>query len=124
MAHDRSIIHEPLDITDHFADVVTAFVGSWWCIGLHSVWFVLWIALRIEPFPFGLLTMIVSLEAIFMTTLVMISQNRQSEKDHVRDNLEASEVQSLFEAHALLLQLNEQQLEILQLLRDQKAGER
>ena len=37
--------------------------------------------LRIEPFPFGLLTMIVSLEAIFLSTFIMISQNRQSDRD-------------------------------------------
>jgi CRP/FNR family transcriptional regulator, cyclic AMP receptor protein len=41
-----------------------------------------------DPFPFGLLTMIVSLEAIFLSCFVLISQNRQSEKDHIRSDIE------------------------------------
>jgi uncharacterized membrane protein len=41
-----------------------------------------------DPFPFGLLTMIVSLEAIFLSTFVMISQNRQAERDKVRNDIE------------------------------------
>jgi uncharacterized membrane protein len=47
---------------------------------LHVIWFALWIVLRVEAFPFGLLTMIVSLEAIFLSTFVLISQNRADEK--------------------------------------------
>jgi uncharacterized membrane protein len=43
---------------------------------LHLIWFASWIALGVESYPFGLLTMIVSLEAIFLSTFVMISQNR------------------------------------------------
>ena len=43
--------------------------------GRHAIWFTLWIALRLEPFPFGLLTMIVSLEAIFLSTLVMMEED-------------------------------------------------
>jgi hypothetical protein len=47
---------------------------------LHTIWFASWIGLRVEHYPFGLLTMIVSLEAIFLSTFVMISQNRADEK--------------------------------------------
>jgi uncharacterized membrane protein len=43
---------------------------------VHIIWFTLWITLPVERYPFGLLTMIVSLEAIFLSTFVMISQNR------------------------------------------------
>ena len=43
---------------------------------------------QFDPFPFGLLTMIVSLEAIFLSIFVLISQNRQSEKDRVRSNID------------------------------------
>ena len=49
-------------------------------IYLHIIWFTLWITLRVESYPYGLLTMIVSLEAIFLSTFVMISQNRADEK--------------------------------------------
>ncbi len=62
------------------ADAITAFAGSMPFVYLHLVWFALWIGLRLEKYPFGLLTMIVSLEAIFLATFVMISQNRADAK--------------------------------------------
>jgi len=70
------------------ADAITAFSGSMRFVGLHVAWFVIWIGLnlvgpRFDPFPFGLLTMIVSLEAIFLSTFVLISQNRSEERDHM-----------------------------------------
>ena len=114
----------PTNLLDKATDTITAFSGSWLFLLLHVVWFSLWIILRIEPFPFGLLTMIVSLEAIFLSTLVMMSQNRQSQKDRTRDDQEAREVQSLFDNHMLLLQLNQQQLEILTLLKEQQTKRR
>jgi len=57
----------------------TRFAGSMWFVYLHIAWFSIWIALGVEYYPYGLLTMIVSLEAIFLSTFVMISQNRQDE---------------------------------------------
>jgi uncharacterized membrane protein len=62
------------------ADTITRFAGSMWFVYLSIIWFALWIGLRVESYPFGLLTMIVSLEAIFLSTFVMISQNRADEK--------------------------------------------
>jgi uncharacterized membrane protein len=62
------------------ADQITGFAGSMKFVYLHVIWFAAWIGLRIEHYPFGLLTMIVSLEAIFLSTFVMISQNRADEK--------------------------------------------
>jgi uncharacterized membrane protein len=50
---------------------------------LHVIWFAAWIGFGVEPYPFGLLTMILSLEAIFLSTFVMISQNRADEKRQV-----------------------------------------
>ena len=47
---------------------------------IHLAWFGCWIALRVESYPYGLLTMIVSLEAIFLSTFVLISQNRADSK--------------------------------------------
>jgi uncharacterized membrane protein len=67
-------------VQDRIADTITRFAGSMPFVYIHVVWFVLWIALRVEKFPFGLLTMLVSLEAIFLSTFVMISQNRADEK--------------------------------------------
>jgi uncharacterized membrane protein len=78
-------------LADRLAVRITDFAGSMRFVYLHIGWFVLWIvvnggllvaigiaALQFDPFPFGLLTLIVSLEAIFLSTFVMIAQNRQS----------------------------------------------
>ena len=65
------------------ADQITRFAGSMKFVYIHLIWFSLWIALGVEDYPFGLLTMIVSLEAIFLSTFVMISQNRADEKRQV-----------------------------------------
>ncbi len=78
---------EHLPASQRIADKVTGFVGSWTFAWIHVVWFVVWILFKVEPFPYGLLTMLVSLEAIFLSTLVMISQNRQGEKDRQRAEL-------------------------------------
>jgi uncharacterized membrane protein len=76
----------PRGRSDQLSDAITAFSGSMPFIVLHVVWFSAWILLnvpgapwgRFDPFPFGLLTMIVSLEAIFLSTFVLVTQNRQA----------------------------------------------
>ena len=65
------------------ADTITEFAGSMVFVYVHILWFALWIGIGVEKFPFGFLTMIVSLEAIFLSTFVMISQNRADEKRQV-----------------------------------------
>src|SRR3954447_13237964 len=65
------------------ADRITAFSGSMTFVYLHILWFGCWIGFGVEKYPFGLLTMIVSLEAIFLSTFVMISQNRADTKRQV-----------------------------------------
>src|SRR6476646_9675168 len=65
------------------ADQITDFAGSMRFVYLHILWFGLWIGLGAEKYPYGLLTMIVSLEAIFLSTFVMISQNRADAKRQV-----------------------------------------
>ena len=68
------------------ADAITRFAGSMWFVYLHIAWFSIWIASGLEHYPYGLLTMIVSLEAIFLSTFVMISQNRQDDaRRHLAD---------------------------------------
>ena len=61
-------------------ELLTSFAGSMPFVYIHAVFFAVWIVSGIESFPYGLLTMIVSLEAIFLSTFVMISQNRADEK--------------------------------------------
>jgi len=83
-------------ILQRISDWLAWFSGSMPFLISHSIWFITWISLNtlilgdkaFDPFPFGLLTMIVSLEAIFLACFVLISQNRQAEKDKVRADIE------------------------------------
>ena len=70
-------------LENRIADQITRFAGSMLFVYLHIIWFAAWILLGVEHYPYGLLTMIVSLEAIFLSTFVMISQNRADEKRQV-----------------------------------------
>src|SRR6266550_4025711 len=70
-------------VQNRIADKITAFSGSMWFVYIHIVWFASWIGFGVEKYPYGLLTMIVSLEAIFLSTFVMISQNRADTKRQV-----------------------------------------
>lgn len=67
------------------SDAITNFCGDLRFLLLHSVWWFVWIGFGIEPYPYGLLTLIVSLEAIVLSTFILISQNRQSERDRKLD---------------------------------------
>ena len=67
-------------IQNRVADRITTFAGSMNFVYIHVLWFGAWIIFRVEHYPYGLLTMIVSLEAIFLSTFVMISQNRADAK--------------------------------------------
>jgi uncharacterized membrane protein len=93
------------------SDVIASVAASPWFTSFHAVWFGTWIvfnlvadkaapvadklapaaetkSLAFDPFPFGLLTMVVSLEAIFLAIFVMVSQNRQSQKDRLHIDLD------------------------------------
>jgi uncharacterized membrane protein len=81
------------------ADWISLFSGSITFLNIHIVLFAIWIALNVQPlassryggfdpFPFGLLTMAVSLEAIILSVFVLLSQNRQTERDRVRNDIE------------------------------------
>jgi uncharacterized membrane protein len=83
-------------VHDHIADTITSLSGRMGFVHVHIVWFCLWILLNtgrvgvqaFDPFPYGLLTMIVSLEAIFLSTVVLISQNRLSGEIERRADLD------------------------------------
>ena len=72
-----------MSVQNRIADKITAFAGSMWFVYIHIIWFSTWIGFGVEKYPYGLLTMIVSLEAIFLSTFVMISQNRADAKRQV-----------------------------------------
>ena len=67
-------------LQNRIADAVTTFAGSMTFVYVHIVWFSVWIGFHLEKFPYGLLTMMVSLEAIFLSTFLLISANRQDER--------------------------------------------
>jgi len=88
---------EQLTVVQRIADWIAWFSGSMQFLALNVAWFIAWIVIntshvgripQFDPYPFGLLTMIVSLQAIFLSIFVLISQNRQAEKDHVRSDIE------------------------------------
>ena len=85
---------------------------------IHILWFGLWIGLGVEKYPFGLLTMIVSLEAIFLSTFVMISQNRADAKRQVIADDQWKTVQLEDRQNQELLDLSNQ---ILQLTKEVRA---
>ena len=98
----RTIIHlrtkaaHQRGLQDRIADVITSFSGRMIFAYVHILWFGIWILLNtgrfglpiFDPFPYGLLTMIVSLEAIFLSTFVLISQNRLGEETERRADLD------------------------------------
>lgn len=83
-------------LEERAADVVTEFSGRMLFVYLHAAWFLAWILLNtgrfgvkaFDPYPYQLLTMIVSLEAIFLSTFVLISQNRLSAEADKRAELD------------------------------------
>jgi uncharacterized membrane protein/CBS domain-containing protein len=93
------------NLQSRVADAITGFAGSMPFVYVHVFWFAVWIVLNLssakfDKFPFGLLTMIVSLEAIFLSTFVMISQNRADEKrqalaDHQWELVQVEEQQNV-----------------------------
>ena len=99
---------------NRIADTITRFAGSMTFIYIHLVWFTSWIVLGFEDYPFGLLTMIVSLEAIFLSTFVMISQNRTDAKREALANREWETVQVEHEQNEQLLALSRQNLQLTQ----------
>jgi uncharacterized membrane protein len=99
-------------IENRVADRITAFSGSMKFVYLHILWFSCWIGFGVEPFPFGLLTMIVSLEAIFLSTFLLISQNRADAKREILADQQWTTVQEEDNQNQELLQLSHQILEL------------
>jgi len=98
----RTIIHlrtkatHERSLQSRIADAITSFSGRMIFVYVHIIWFGIWILLNtgrfglqpFDPFPYGLLTMVVSLEAIFLSTFVLISQNRMGEETERRADLD------------------------------------
>jgi len=109
---------------ERIADRLTRIAASTLFLVLHVAWFLAWIlsntgafGLRpFDPFPFGLLTMIVSLEAIFLSTFVMISQNRADFKRQAAADLQWKMVQEEDDQNRQLIELSNQILELTKLI--------
>lgn len=94
--HSRETAASQRSSEEHIADAITDFSGRMYFVYFHVLWFVIWILVNLgylgikpfDPYPFGLLTMIVSLEAIFLSTFVLISQNRLSAEADRRADLD------------------------------------
>jgi uncharacterized membrane protein len=81
--------------TDRIAEVIAGFCGSMTFVWVHVFWFGGWIALNlvpgikhVDPFPFTFLTLVVSLEAIFLSTFILISQNHDARVSEKRNHLD------------------------------------
>jgi len=109
------------DAQNQVADAITRFAGSMTFVYLHVIWFACWIGFGVEKYPYGLLTMIVSLEAIFLSTFVMISQNRADAKQQVVADQQWHTVQEEDHQNRELLDLSNQ---ILALTREVHAAQR
>ena len=84
-------------ISERIGDAIAAGAGQMWFIVVHAIWFTIWMCLNskavpgmpsFDPFPFALLTMIVSLEAIFLSLFILMSQNRSSRQADRRNHLD------------------------------------
>jgi uncharacterized membrane protein len=100
------------EVQNRIADKITTFAGSMAFVYIHIIWFGCWIGFGVEDYPFGLLTMIVSLEAIFLSTFVMISQNRADAKRQALADHEWDTVQDEERQNEELLRLSNQILEL------------
>lgn len=98
------------------ADRITVFAGSMTFVYIHIIWFGCWIGFGVEDYPYGLLTMIVSLEAIFLSTFVMVSQNRADEKRQILADHEWEIVKIEKTQNEELLAISTQILELTKLI--------
>lgn len=93
--HPKKVFESKLSPGERIAGRIAAFTGNlafvWW----HVVLFVFWIGLNLiakekawDPYPFNFLTMVVSLEAIFLSTFVLIAENREAKRNEIREQLD------------------------------------
>ncbi|MFA5135656.1 MAG: DUF1003 domain-containing protein [Patescibacteria group bacterium] len=90
----KMVFEEKLSWSDKLAQKIADFVGNIWFVWIHAVVFTVWVVINLvvagawDPYPFIFLTLIVSLEAIFLSTFVLMAQNRESRENEIRDLLD------------------------------------
>ena len=109
------------NIQNRIADRITAYAGSMHFVYLHIALFAIWMLL-IEKSPWPTLTLSVSLEAIFLSTFVMISQNRADEKRQVLASQEYQSVQLEEQQNEQLLEISKQILDLTNAIHDFAVG--
>lgn len=89
--------HNRLSASDKIADCLTQMIGSMWFLNFNIILFIVWIIINlnivpgisaIDPFPFEMLTTIVSLEAIVLSIVVLISQNNAAKLADMREEID------------------------------------
>jgi uncharacterized membrane protein len=107
--------------TDQMADIIAQFCGSFTFVWVHLIWFAAWIIVNglpgvahFDPYPFTFLTLVVSLEAIFLSTFILISQNHETRLSERRNQLD-------LQINLLTEQENTKMLKILERIAD-KVG--
>ncbi len=101
---------------EKISEIVAVFCGSMTFVYVHIVWFVSWIIInsvfiqfQFDPFPYTFLTLVVSLEAIFLSTFILISQNHETQLTERRNHLD-------LQINLLAEQENTKMFELLQLI--------
>ncbi len=112
------------NVQNRIADKITTFAGSMAFVYISILWFGCWIGFGVEKYPYGLLTMIVSLEAIFLSTFVMISQNRADAKRQVVADQQWTVVQQEDKENQELLELSRQILDLTKQVHEYAAAAR
>src|SRR6185503_5728918 len=104
--------------TDQMADIIAQFCGSFTFVWVHLIWFGAWVAVNVipgvahfDPYPFTFLTLVVSLEAIFLSTFIVISQNHETRLSERRNQLD-------LQINLLTEQENTKMLKILERIAD------
>jgi uncharacterized membrane protein len=107
----RKIVKAIEKKTEELSDLAAHTFGTPWFLIVHIIWFSAWILFKVEPFPYGLLTMIVSLEAILLSGLILSATDRESERDRQvmnRDLRISKETQKLLEhMHGELIEIKD-----------------
>ena len=113
----KARMHIEDSIIDDIAKFMTNYFGTVLFFFINALFFLLWILINLgilpllpvfDPYPFGLLTMIVSLEAIFLSIIVLISQNRAGQLAEVREEIDFEvDIQSEREITKILQMLDE-----------------
>jgi uncharacterized membrane protein len=101
---------------ERISDAITKFIGSMACVLLHVVWFAVWVLVNLnlipgvspfDPFPFGILTLIVSAEGVLLAIFILVSQNRMTRQSDRRAHLDLQVSMLAEQELTLMLQMQQ-----------------